>query len=129
MYISATYATQTNSFNEVVIWDKVVTSPEAARLLLKGEFNKYPLVDQRADLRDTAITLSLFWDIMPITGILKRSSRRMTRVRLPSVYCRDSSTPPEEECEITELPLIEPSHNATPADSSGSGSQKAWDEL
>ena len=134
MYISATYATKTNSFNEVVIWDKVISSPEGAKLLLTEQYNKYPLVDQKADLRDTPITLSLFWDVMPITGILKRSSKRMTRVRLPAAYCRDTPNPAEDECEYTLLPLDDPPGGAAAASSSsgGSGSSekiKAWDEL
>ena len=135
VYISATYATKTNSFNEVVIWDKVISSPEGAKLLLTEQYNKYPLVDQKADLRDTPITLSLFWDVMPITGILKRSSKRMTRVRLPAAYCRDTPNPAEDECEYTLLPLDDPPGGAAASSSSsggGSGSKekiKAWDEL
>lgn len=120
VYISATYATKSNSFNEVVIWDKVVTSADAAKLVLTEQYNKYPLVDQRADLRDTPITLSIFWDIMPITGILKRSSKKMTRVRLPGAYCRDGPNPAEDECDFTLLPL----------DEEGTGGVKAgksWD--
>ena len=125
MYISATYATKSNSFNEVVIWDKVITSSDAAKLVLTEQYNKYPLVDQKSDLRDTPITLSLFWDVMPITGILKRSSRRMTRVRLPSTYCRDTPNPTEEECEFTLLPLEEGKEGS----SSGEHVKRAWDEL
>ena len=122
VYISATYATKSNSFNEVVIWDKVVTSPDAAKLVLTEQYNKYPLVDQRADLRDTPITLSIFWDIMPITGILKRSSKKMTRVRLPGAYCRDGPNPAEDECDFTLLPLDEDG-----AASSGAKAGKSWD--
>jgi hypothetical protein len=127
VYISATYATKSNSFNEVVIWDKVISSAEDAKLLMTEQYNKYPLVDQKADLRDTPITLSLFWDVMPITGILKRSSRRMTRVRLPAIYCRDTPNPTEDECDFTLLPL-----DAPPGGEGGAPSKekiKAWDEL
>ena len=129
VYISATYATKSNSFNEVVIWDKVITSSDAAKLVLTEQYNKYPLVDQKSDLRDTPITLSLFWDVMPITGILKRSSKRMTRVRLPSTYCRDTPNPTEEECEFTLLPLDEGAAAGREGSSSGEHVKKAWDEL
>ena len=124
VYISATYATQSNTFNEVVIWDKVVTSADAAKLVLTEQYNKYPLVDQKAGLRDTPITLSLFWDIMPITGLIKRGHKKVTRVRLPSVYCRETPNQIEDECDFSLLPLEE-----VDRDSKVGGGGKSWDEL
>ena len=90
VYISATYATQSNTFNEVVIWDKVITGVEHARLRLNEQYNKYPLVDQRTELRGMPISLSISWDIMPITGMLLRRNRTAARFLLPTQYCADN---------------------------------------
>lgn len=37
--------------NQVIIWDKIVTSKEAAWLKLSDEFVKYALIDQGQELR------------------------------------------------------------------------------
>ena len=104
VYISATYATPTNGFNEVVIWDQVITSVEKAKIKLVDELVKYPLVDQQVELRDRPIALGIFWDVMPITGILKRSSKIMAKVRLPKQYCRQTEV---ERCDFEVLGLEE----------------------
>jgi hypothetical protein len=115
VYVSATYPTQRNGTNEVVVWDRVVNSSAAAVLKYTNEFNKYPLVDRKQELRNTQITLSLSWDIMPITGLLKRHSRPFALLQLPRAYCLDreasggQKVPPNAqlltECEVLSLPL------------------------
>lgn len=99
VYISATYKTATNEFNEVVIWDRVVNRTGDAHLRLVNAYNKYPLVDQRAELRGTPVVLSLSWDAMPITGILKKTKRDVSRIRMPAEYCT------EVGCTVEPLPL------------------------
>jgi hypothetical protein len=37
--------------NQVVIWDKIVKSPEEAWIIQKDEFVKYALIDQGLELR------------------------------------------------------------------------------
>jgi hypothetical protein len=116
VYVSASYSTQRNGTNEVVVWDKVVNSSSAAVLKYVNEFNKYPLVDRRQELRNAQITLSLSWDIMPITGLLSRRSRQFALLQLPRSYCLDreangaSGKAPLDpnlltECEVLSLPL------------------------
>ena len=109
VYISATYSTPTNGFNEVVIWDQVITSVEKAKIKLVDELVKYPLVDQQVELRDRPISLGIFWDIMPITGILKRSNKIMAKVRLPKQYCRQTEV---ERCDFEVLGLEEGSEGS-----------------
>ncbi len=115
VYVSATYPTARNGTNEVVVWDKVVNSSAAAVLKLANEFNKYPLVDRKQELRNAQITLSLSWDIMPITGLLRRHSKPFARLQLPRAYCLDKEAsggqkvPPKlellTECEVLSLPM------------------------
>ena len=112
-FVSATYATPTNAFAEVVIWDAIVPNVSAARLLGTDVLNKYPLVDQRAELRGADVALRLHWDVMPITGVLKRGgSGALTRVRLPDAYC-------QEGCALRELPPA-----ATPAPAAPAGAPR-----
>ena len=37
--------------NQVVIWDKIVQTPQEAKLKLSNEFVKYALIDQGSELR------------------------------------------------------------------------------
>lgn len=101
VYISASYPSESNSFNEVVIWDRVINRTADARLLLAGVYNKYPLVDQRAELKGAPVTLSLSWDVMPITGLLKKTSVVASRVRMPTQYCTEAA------CTVEAMPATD----------------------
>ena len=115
--VSATYATKRNGTNEVVVWDKVVNSSSLAVLHVVNEFNKYPLVDKRQELRGAKVTLSLCWDIMPITGLLHKHCLPYALLKLPEQYCLDreasgaggKAVPANvqllSECDVTPLPL------------------------
>ena len=114
VYVSASYATRNNGTNEVVVWDRVVNNTADAALHVENEFNKYPLVDKRQDLRGANVTLSLSWDIMPITGLLRKHSLPFALLQLPDAYCLDRESaaaqgvkgaPPLPECEVRPLPL------------------------
>ena len=116
VYVSASYATKNNGTNEVVVWDRVVNSSALANLHVANEFNKYPLVDKRQELRGANVTLSLCWDIMPITGLLKKHSRPFALLQLPSEYCLDREASGAQgkapanvqllpECDVRPLPL------------------------
>lgn len=104
-YVSATYETPTNNFSEVVIWDTIIVNASAARLYgpqFKDMLNKYPLVDQKTELRGAAVALTLNWDVMPITGLLKHgSSGTISRFKLPASYCQDLA------CSFSELPVVD----------------------
>jgi hypothetical protein len=66
-----------------------------ARLRLSAAFNKYPVIDQHTELRGTAITLALNWDVMPITGLLHQGRRALSTVRMPPAYCTEAECRPE----------------------------------
>jgi len=95
VYVTAQYRTPTNGFNEIVIWDRVVNRTADARIRLVDAFNKYPVIDQRTELRGTPITLALNWDVMPITGLLYKQRRGASTVRMPPAYCTEAECKPE----------------------------------
>eukprot|EP00640_Fibrocapsa_japonica_P006167 CAMPEP_0113937606 /NCGR_PEP_ID=MMETSP1339-20121228/4194_1 /TAXON_ID=94617 /ORGANISM="Fibrocapsa japonica" /LENGTH=124 /DNA_ID=CAMNT_0000940441 /DNA_START=241 /DNA_END=615 /DNA_ORIENTATION=+ /assembly_acc=CAM_ASM_000762 len=70
VFVVAEYATKTNPFNQVILWDKIVQSPEEARIKEPKVFVKYALIDQGPELRSNNVTLKLYWDHMPLTGRL-----------------------------------------------------------
>lgn len=73
--------------NEIVIWDQIIPSAADARLNLTNEMNKYPIIDQHTDLRGAPVSLSLHWDIMPITGLLQLGGKGSHTVQFPEAYC------------------------------------------
>ncbi len=69
----ASYKTDRNPNNQIVLWDKIVEatdSPKSKIIKQDSIFVKYALVDQAADLRGRDVTFQLFWDHMPLTGLL-----------------------------------------------------------
>ena len=69
------------------MWDSIVTSVDAAALKLNGSNVKYPLIDQHQELLGAPLTLTLHWDVMPITGVLDAGVGGRHRVVLPERYC------------------------------------------
>lgn len=73
VYVVASYKSDKNSMNQVVLWDKIVeaSDPDTAKVIKQDNiFVKYALVDQGNDLRGRDVTLQLMWDHMPLTGTL-----------------------------------------------------------
>lgn len=89
----------------MIVWDKIITSPEKANLRESNEHVKYSLVDQGADLRyitdilfyllfidpcyncsGKTVTLRLLWDHMPITGRLYTSNQGNSSFTFPNKY-------------------------------------------
>ncbi len=89
------------TLNQVIVWDKIIPSVKAAKLLESNEHVKYSLVDAEADLRCTyslqafmsniifrgkSITLRLMWDHMPITGRLYTGTDGNSTFTFPKKY-------------------------------------------
>ena len=90
--------------NEVVIWDRIVSRKEEAHLQIVAPKNwgKYPIIDQRTELRGRLLNLTLHWDVMPYTGILYFGTAPSTHVvRLPGEYCLS-----EAPCSFTEVQSV-----------------------
>ena len=92
MYVVASYETDTNPYNQVVLWDKIVeaSDPDEKKILNETNvFVKYALVDQGDDLRGKDVKLQLMWDHMPITGLLymgEQPNKSLSNFELPKVY-------------------------------------------
>ncbi|CAB1432901.1 unnamed protein product [Pleuronectes platessa] len=71
LYLSAEYASKSNSLNQVVLWDKIVLRGENTKLHLRDMKSKYFFFDDGNGLRGNKnITLSLSWNVVPNAGIL-----------------------------------------------------------
>ena len=77
--------------NRVVVWDRIVSTPEEARLHARGNFSKYPILDQKTELRGRVLNLTLHWDVMPYTGILFTGRGGSFSARLPDAYCEGAA--------------------------------------
>jgi len=92
VYVVASYVTETNAINKVVLWDKIVEAidpPEAKIIREDNVFVEYALVDQGDELRGKKVELSLMWDHMPLTGVLymgEQNPNTVTEFWLPETY-------------------------------------------
>ena len=88
VYVVANYETEGKK-NQVVLWDKIVEAADPKVIDEEGIFVKYALVDPNSDLRGRDIKLQLFWDHMPITGLLyidKQPYEETSTFTLPIEY-------------------------------------------
>lgn len=88
VYVVANYETE-GKMNQVVLWDEIVEADDNKVLDEEGIFVKYALVDPNSDLRGRDVKLQLFWDHMPITGLLyidKQPFEETSTFTLPIEY-------------------------------------------
>jgi signal peptidase complex subunit 3 len=90
MYVVASYKTETNPKNHVVLWDKILEATNPKKEIKENNvFVKYALVDQSDELRGKEVELQLMWDFMPITGHLfmgKQPEETTSTFTLPRDY-------------------------------------------
>jgi|EP00970_Alexandrium_tamarense_P019792 signal peptidase complex subunit 3 len=92
VYVVATYKTDTNPKNQVVLWDRIIeaSSPASSKILKEDNvFVKYGLIDQGNELRGKEVELSLMWDHMPLTGTLymgQQAEGTASKFTLPAEY-------------------------------------------
>jgi len=92
VYVVASYKSDTNPNNQIVLWDKIVEAidPDEAKIIKQDNvFVKYALVDQADELRGKDVHLQLMWDHMPLTGGLYKGEQEKdetTSFSLPSEY-------------------------------------------
>ncbi|KAH8048294.1 hypothetical protein JL722_12523 [Aureococcus anophagefferens] len=83
VFVLAEYYTESNVLNQVILWDKIVTSE--ARLDERNVYVKYALIDQTNELRNTSVNYLLVWDHMPVTGRLFMERETGSTSMLPRV--------------------------------------------
>lgn len=92
VYVVASYKSDKNPKNRIVLWDKIVEatdSPESKVIKQDNIYVKYGLVDQSDDLRGRDVELQLMWDHMPLTGTLymgEQDKSTTTTFTLPYEY-------------------------------------------
>ena len=56
-------------------------------MVLNNAFIKYPVIHHDKELRGAPLSISLHWDVMPITGTPYFDWRGVSTVTLPETYC------------------------------------------
>ncbi|KAI5838871.1 signal peptidase 22kDa subunit [Morchella snyderi] len=70
-YVSVSYPGQKFTENEVVIWDRIVSTPAKAKINLKNQKPKYKLNDITGKMAErTNVTLTFHWNVQPHVGAL-----------------------------------------------------------
>jgi len=72
----------------VSLWDRIVETQEDAHILLPLVRNKYKLLDQGHHLRGQALNLTLYWNVMPIVGMMSTGRLVFPQPHLPNEYTR-----------------------------------------
>uniref|UniRef100_A0A7S3V0X3 Signal peptidase complex subunit 3 n=1 Tax=Aplanochytrium stocchinoi TaxID=215587 RepID=A0A7S3V0X3_9STRA len=55
VFLVAEYQSNSNDINQVVVYDQIIQEKANAKQNLQGIFNKYPLVDEKMELRDAEV--------------------------------------------------------------------------
>jgi signal peptidase complex subunit 3 len=97
VFITVEFKTKSSATNQVTIWDSIIPDKSRAVLKYNDAMVKYPLFDQKDQLRGEPVRLVLNWDIMPTTGLLHLGKRKGSHaVSLPAEYC-------DKECALEKL--------------------------
>ena len=70
LILCAEYLSTSHVRNQVVVYDRIITSPEEAIIPLTDVFNEYPLMDTGEELKGTDVTFKLYYETMPYFGLL-----------------------------------------------------------
>lgn len=95
LFVVASYETKKNEKNEVVIYDRILRTPEEFKFALKNIKVKYPLRDEhRGTLAGREVTLSIRYQVMPIFGLLRVSEiPNKVSFNMPAEYAGAESKP------------------------------------
>lgn len=102
VYVVAEYETKGGAVGRQVIWDRILPNATVADLHLSSATTEYPLMEPEAGIKlaNSNVTLSLHWDVMPITGgLLAGHGAVFDRIRLPKGTCSSATA-----CKWTRLP-------------------------
>lgn len=85
VYITLEYTTPKYKRNEIVFWDKILTSSNSPRLSITGLRNKYAVVDIDDQLPGSNAQIKLHWNTMPFVGFLGDTRKGHIDVRIPDI--------------------------------------------
>ncbi|GIX61817.1 signal peptidase subunit protein [Babesia caballi] len=86
LYVTANYETPKHPRNELIIFDKVIEDRAEAFEPGRNLVSKYYMVDYGRSLRNTPVTLRLFYSVVPIGGMISSHQLAESRFKLPSEY-------------------------------------------
>jgi len=85
VFVAAEYATPKNVLNQISLWDTIVERKENATIAQLTR-NKYSFVDQGSNLRGLDFNLTMYWNVMPLTGAMYTGKTIVPGLRLPQQY-------------------------------------------
>ncbi|CAK9194272.1 unnamed protein product [Sphagnum troendelagicum] len=85
VFVAAEYATPKNVLNQVSLWDIIVERKENATIWRRTR-NKYSFVDQGNNLRGLDFNLTMYWNVMPLTGAMYTGKFVVPGFKLPQQY-------------------------------------------
>lgn len=85
-YVYFEYTTKKNVVNQVVVWDRIIKSPDDALIDEQAIRAEYILADQGYNLKNADVILKVGWDITPIAGLLHGGHTPGVHVTLPDDY-------------------------------------------
>jgi len=70
----------------LVVWDSIIQNTTAAQINLTGQSLKYAFTDMGNDLKNNSISLTVRYDVSPISGILFMKKGAEVKFTLPSAF-------------------------------------------
>ncbi|KAH7441281.1 hypothetical protein KP509_03G032100 [Ceratopteris richardii] len=85
VFVAAEYTTPKNSWNQISLWDSIITAKEDA-VFQALEYNKYAFIDQGKNFRGLSFNLTMYWHVMPKTTMMYIGSKSFTGFKFPDNY-------------------------------------------
>ncbi|EDO07851.1 Signal peptidase subunit family protein [Babesia bovis T2Bo] len=86
LYATVNYETPKHPVNELIIFDKIITSKEEAYEPGADIVSKYYMIDYARSLRKARVTLRLHYCFVPIGGLIKSYQLAESVFTMPSDY-------------------------------------------
>ncbi len=95
-FVVAEVVTANGAHHAVTLWDTIIQSPAAAHIRLSGARTDYEWIDDWRTIRDSNITLAMYYDTMPYVGPLHLGAANSGSVRMPAKHCHRAA-----QCSVT----------------------------
>ncbi|KAK9768797.1 Signal peptidase complex subunit [Basidiobolus ranarum] len=71
VYVVAEYESSKHGVNQIVLWDRIIRSPEDAKFQLRGYKNKYAFIDVNPRFEKGQVgNISVHWNVIPHVGFM-----------------------------------------------------------
>jgi len=89
MFVPTPHTAKYKSLNSVTLWDKIINTPEEAKLQVYSASQKYRFTDITGSFDGVNATYALHWNVVPWVGMLQWGKG-------PAGYIKLSQTPVEQ---------------------------------